>query len=213
MVIKDIVTIPSNSRRFFLATFLFIFHKFTGTDSLNYFAPEIFEMIGVQSGSLSLLTTGVYGLVKLATTIIYVAYIVDRVGRRRPLLVSAPTILQHLFKANENLRLVPCFKRQRCCTLLCTSDLRSLTLREAHQLEGLWVSFGFTFTPLDGKSISHWSWTSSSNSISLGRSDGQLHLTLWLPRSSLHEYALSPCRFASSSTGSSTTESPRPHRV
>ncbi|KAG6355470.1 hypothetical protein INS49_003432 [Diaporthe citri] len=89
VVIKDIATIPSNSRRFFLATFLFLFHKFTGTDGLNYFAPEIFEMIGVQSGSLSLLTTGVYGLVKLATTIIYVAYIVDRVGRRRPLLVGA----------------------------------------------------------------------------------------------------------------------------
>lgn len=66
---------------------LFLFHKFTGTDSLNYFAPEIFEMIGVQAGSLSLLTTGVYGLVKLATTIIYVAYIVDHVGRRKPLMV------------------------------------------------------------------------------------------------------------------------------
>lgn len=89
VVIKDIATIPSNRRRFFLATSLFLFHKFTGTDSLNYFAPEIFEMIGVQSGSLSLLTTGVYGLVKLATTIVYVAYIVDRVGRRRPLLIGA----------------------------------------------------------------------------------------------------------------------------
>lgn len=88
VVIKDIVTIRSNSRRFFLAAMLFIFHKFTGTDSLNYFAPEIFEMIGVQAGSLTLLTTGVYGLVKLATTILYVAFIVDRVGRRRPLIVS-----------------------------------------------------------------------------------------------------------------------------
>ncbi|KAI1872872.1 uncharacterized protein JN550_003746 [Neoarthrinium moseri] len=89
VVIKDIVTVPSNRRRFFLAAWLFLFHKFTGTDSLNYFAPEIFEMIGVAPGSLSLLTTGVYGLVKLATTIIYVAYIVDRVGRRRPLMVGA----------------------------------------------------------------------------------------------------------------------------
>jgi MFS family permease len=86
---KEIATVPSNRRRFFLASMLFLFHKFTGTDSLNYFAPEIFEMIGVQSGSLTLLTTGVYGLVKLATTIIYVAYIVDRVGRRKPLMVGA----------------------------------------------------------------------------------------------------------------------------
>lgn len=102
MVIKDIATIPSNRRRFFLATFLFLFHKFTGTDSLNYFAPEIFEMIGVQSGSLSLLTTGVYGLVKLATTIVYVAYIVDRVGRRKPLLVSNSAILTYKLGPNRN---------------------------------------------------------------------------------------------------------------
>ncbi|KAH8658356.1 quinate permease [Xylariales sp. PMI_506] len=88
-VIKDIVFIRSNSRRFFLASMLFLFHKFTGTDSINYFAPEIFEMIGVASGSTSLLTTGVYGIVKLVTTIFYVTHIVDRVGRRRPLMVGA----------------------------------------------------------------------------------------------------------------------------
>lgn len=46
-------------------------------------------MIGVPSGSQALLTTGVYGVVKLATTIIYVVFIVDRVGRRVPLLIGA----------------------------------------------------------------------------------------------------------------------------
>lgn len=61
-------------------------------------------MIGVQSGSLSLLTTGVYGLVKLATTVIYVAYIVDRVGRRRPLLVSAPIIVQYGLEPDQNFK-------------------------------------------------------------------------------------------------------------
>jgi hypothetical protein len=88
-IIKDIVLIPSNARRFFLASVLFLFHKFTGTDSINYFAPEIFEMIGVSSGSQSLLTTGVYGIVKLVTTIFYVTIIVDRVGRRVPLMIGA----------------------------------------------------------------------------------------------------------------------------
>lgn len=67
---------------------LFLFHKLTGTDSLNYFAPRIFEMIGV-GDSQSLLTTGVYGLVKFVTTIYYVAYLVDRVGRRLPLIIGA----------------------------------------------------------------------------------------------------------------------------
>ncbi|KAF2246991.1 quinate permease [Trematosphaeria pertusa] len=89
LVLKDIAFVPSNRRRFFLAIMLFLFHKFSGTDSLNYFAPEIFTMIGVKGGSQALLTTGVYGVVKLATTIIYVAFIVDRVGRRLPLIIGA----------------------------------------------------------------------------------------------------------------------------
>lgn len=89
LVVKDIAFVPSNRRRFFLAIMLFIFHKGTGTDSLNYFTPEIFSMIGVPKGSQALLTTGVYGAVKLATVIIYVVFIVDRVGRRLPLLIGA----------------------------------------------------------------------------------------------------------------------------
>lgn len=89
LVLKDVALVPSNRRRFFLAFMLFLFHKFTGTDSLNYFAPEIFTMIGVKGGSQALLTTGVYGVVKLASTIIYVVFIVDRVGRRLPLMIGA----------------------------------------------------------------------------------------------------------------------------
>lgn len=88
-VLKAIGTNASNRRRFILAIILFLFHKLTGTDSINYFAPEIFAMIGVPKGSSSLLTTGVYGIVKLATTIVYVTFIVDRVGRRLPLLIGA----------------------------------------------------------------------------------------------------------------------------
>ncbi|KAJ9646753.1 hypothetical protein H2204_000445 [Knufia peltigerae] len=89
VVVKDVFTIKSNFRRFFLAVMLFLFHKFTGTDSLNYYAPEIFQLIGVKGESSSLLTTGVYGVVKFVTTIFYVAFLVDRVGRRLPLLVGA----------------------------------------------------------------------------------------------------------------------------
>ncbi|KAJ5997926.1 hypothetical protein N7522_009586 [Penicillium canescens] len=89
VVFKDIFTSKSNFQRFFLSIMLFLFHKFTGTDSLNYYAPEIFALIGVKSGSSSLLTTGVYGVVKTVVTIIYVGYLVDRIGRRIPLLIGA----------------------------------------------------------------------------------------------------------------------------
>lgn len=55
------------------------------------FAPRIFQMIGVGgSGSGdSLLTTGVYGVVKFVTTIFYVVYLVEHIGRRLPLIVGA----------------------------------------------------------------------------------------------------------------------------
>ncbi|KAE8347324.1 general substrate transporter [Aspergillus arachidicola] len=89
VVLQDIFLIRSNFQRFFLAIMLFLFHKFTGTDSLNYYAPEIFKLIGVKGSSNSLLTTGVYGVVKFVVTIFYVTYLVDRVGRRLPLLVGA----------------------------------------------------------------------------------------------------------------------------
>lgn len=57
IVIKDIVYVPSNRRRFFLATMLFLFHKFTGTDSLNYFAPEVRILVmHVLSEEISLTT-------------------------------------------------------------------------------------------------------------------------------------------------------------
>ncbi|KAL3440676.1 hypothetical protein BJX65DRAFT_316306 [Aspergillus insuetus] len=89
VVLKDIFGNKSNFQRFVLAVLLFLFHKLTGTDSLNYYAPQIFQLIGVQGDNLSLLTTGVYGAVKVAATIFYIGYLVDRVGRRLPLLVGA----------------------------------------------------------------------------------------------------------------------------
>ncbi|CAK1357892.1 unnamed protein product [Cercospora beticola] len=88
-IIQDVFGNKSNFQRFFLAVMLFLFHKFTGTDSLNYYAPSIFKLIGVKGNSNTLLTTGVYGIVKFVTTIFYVAYLVDRIGRRLPLLIGA----------------------------------------------------------------------------------------------------------------------------
>jgi hypothetical protein len=87
-VFKSLAGSASNRRRFTLSILLFLFQKLTGTDALNYFAPQIFTMIGVPAGSSSLLTVGIYGIVKLVATIVYVTCIVDRVGRRLPLLVG-----------------------------------------------------------------------------------------------------------------------------
>lgn len=51
VVLKDIFTSRNNFQRFFLAAMLFLFHKFTGTDSLNVSSPFI-----SRSGETSSLT-------------------------------------------------------------------------------------------------------------------------------------------------------------
>ncbi|KAL8391864.1 hypothetical protein RB595_002168 [Gaeumannomyces hyphopodioides] len=89
LAVRDIIKIPSYRRRFILATTLFIFHKLTGTDAINYFAPQIFPLLGVSSGSMSLMTTGIYGVVKFFASLLYVSFLIDRIGRRVPLMVGA----------------------------------------------------------------------------------------------------------------------------
>lgn len=99
-IAKDIFLNASNRRRFFLSIMLFLFHKLTGTDALNYYAPSIFALIGVKGNSTSLLATvnlpylldprirlefkflhhrtqGVYGIVKVVSTLLYVGFLVE----------------------------------------------------------------------------------------------------------------------------------------
>jgi sugar porter (SP) family MFS transporter len=88
-LIKEIAVIPSNRRRYGLAIILQIFQQLTGTNAINYYAPSIFASVGLDGTSTTLLATGVYGIIKVVTTLIYVFLIIDNVGRRRPLMTGA----------------------------------------------------------------------------------------------------------------------------
>jgi MFS family permease len=58
------------------------------TFSINYYSPTIFRSLGVSSTSTSLFATGVYGIVKMCTTIIALVWILDRFGRRKLLIIG-----------------------------------------------------------------------------------------------------------------------------
>lgn len=88
-LIKEIFTIPANRRRYILAMTLQIFQQMTGTNAINYYAPSIFSSVGLSGTSNSLLATGVYGIVKVCTTLVFIFLIVDNVGRRKPLMTGA----------------------------------------------------------------------------------------------------------------------------
>ncbi|KIY45595.1 quinate permease [Fistulina hepatica ATCC 64428] len=88
-LLKEMFVIPRNRRRLIFAAILQVYQQMTGTNAINYYAPSIFASVGVSSTTATLFTTGLYGIVKVVTTLLYVLFIVDNVGRRRPLITGA----------------------------------------------------------------------------------------------------------------------------
>ncbi|KAL9109121.1 MAG: hypothetical protein Q9227_006212 [Pyrenula ochraceoflavens] len=80
---------PKIQWRFFLGSMLFLWQNASGINAVNYYSPTIFKSIGVTGTSTSLLTTGLFGCVKTAITILWLLYLIDRLGRRSLLLYGA----------------------------------------------------------------------------------------------------------------------------
>ncbi|KAJ5104918.1 sugar transporter [Penicillium alfredii] len=80
---------PGVRNRIMIAVILMLLQNLTGINAINYYSPTIFRSIGFTGTSVGLLATGVYGLVKMATTAVFMIWIVDRFGRRPALLVGA----------------------------------------------------------------------------------------------------------------------------
>lgn len=76
-------------KRLGLCIMLFAFQNCTGINAINYYSPTVFASIGVTGTSTSLLTTGVFGVIKFAGAIVWLLYLIDRFGRRLLLLVGA----------------------------------------------------------------------------------------------------------------------------
>ncbi|KAK0238131.1 quinate permease [Armillaria nabsnona] len=75
--------------RLFLGASLFAWQNATGINAINYYSPTIFKSIGVTGQNASLLTTGVYGIIKLVGALLWLLYVVDYFGRRRVLLIGS----------------------------------------------------------------------------------------------------------------------------
>jgi MFS family permease len=80
------VLTSNHSKRFFLAFMIFFWQQFSGTNSIGYYAPQIFETVGVSSTNSSLFATGVYGTVKVVATAIFLLVGIDYFGRKRSLI-------------------------------------------------------------------------------------------------------------------------------
>ena len=80
---------PSNRHRILLGMGLMILQNFSGINALNYYSPTIFTSIGFTGTSVSLLATGVFGLTKAFATLIFMMFLIDKLGRRKAMMIGS----------------------------------------------------------------------------------------------------------------------------
>lgn len=73
---------PGNRLRFINCFIMMFWQQFSGTNSIGYYAPQLFQTVGVTGGNTSLFTTGIYGVVKVISTGIFLLIGIDKIGRR-----------------------------------------------------------------------------------------------------------------------------------
>ncbi|TVY56289.1 Quinate permease [Lachnellula suecica] len=75
--------------RFFLGCSLFFWQNTSGINAINYYSPTVFKSIGVTGTNTSLLTTGIFGVIKAVVTLIWLFFLIDNLGRRNLLMYGA----------------------------------------------------------------------------------------------------------------------------
>ncbi|SAM01745.1 hypothetical protein [Absidia glauca] len=75
-------------KRLFIACAIQFFQQFTGINAIIYYAPKIMKSVGLTGNSVSLLATGVIGIVNFLFTFVTVLFL-DKFGRKKFLLTAS----------------------------------------------------------------------------------------------------------------------------
>ncbi|KAJ5650916.1 Major facilitator-type transporter ecdD [Penicillium longicatenatum] len=84
---KSLITVRHLNRRLFIACLMQFIQQFTGINAIIYYAPQIFENIGMTGESVDLLATGVVGIIDFVFTIPAILFM-DQWGRKKVLIVG-----------------------------------------------------------------------------------------------------------------------------
>ncbi|KAI5461650.1 general substrate transporter [Mariannaea sp. PMI_226] len=79
--------LPANRWRLLLVFTLQMGAQLTGNTSLAYFSPQVFNAVG--AGSNAYLFSGFFGLVKVVSCLFFLLFLVERLGRRWPLIIGS----------------------------------------------------------------------------------------------------------------------------
>ncbi|RMJ23693.1 Sugar and other transporter [Aspergillus sp. HF37] len=79
--------LPANRYRVFIIITLQIGVQLTGNTSLAYYNPQVFAQIGAKEKNM--LLSGFFGVAKVVACLIFVVFLVERIGRRWALVIGA----------------------------------------------------------------------------------------------------------------------------
>jgi sugar porter (SP) family MFS transporter len=78
----------STALRCFIPSLVMFFQQWTGTNAINYFSPQIFAGLGISSTTSGLFATGIYGVVKVVSVSLVLAFAVEGLGRKNCLMIG-----------------------------------------------------------------------------------------------------------------------------
>ncbi|CEH15356.1 related to quinate transport protein [Ceraceosorus bombacis] len=62
--------------------------QWTGVNGVNYYSPQIFRTLGLRGRSTGLFATGIYGVVKVTTTFLFMCLAIEQLGRKWCLIIG-----------------------------------------------------------------------------------------------------------------------------
>ncbi|KIW08182.1 uncharacterized protein PV09_01113 [Verruconis gallopava] len=75
--------------RLILGCLLFMWQNGSGINAINYYSPTVFKSLGIKGTNNGFFTTGLFGVVKTALTIVWLLVLIDRLGRRKLLMIGS----------------------------------------------------------------------------------------------------------------------------
>ncbi|PPR00886.1 hypothetical protein CVT24_000371 [Panaeolus cyanescens] len=86
--LSDLWATRPMAKRTLVAVGVQVFCQFTGINVINYYGPRMYNSLGIV-GQKALLVQGIYGAVGPIANLFFIIFILDRVGRKKPLMFGA----------------------------------------------------------------------------------------------------------------------------
>lgn len=87
-LLKETFAVVENRRRFWLMLAAHTFGQWSGANAITQYSPTIFGYLGITGTESKFLATGIYGVVKFVSVVLFSLFVVDFIGRRRSLITG-----------------------------------------------------------------------------------------------------------------------------